>query len=130
MNWPFYPLSFDFVGSIEGRVSHVVFYCTEYRSKESTGFCCGFRLCFSWFACEVSLRKPLCCCCFLGKGSCKRLSLQLMKVFSCRCELLVGESDLRTGPVLISPATVFLGVGEKEQMFYPDCTSPLPCVNC
>lgn len=45
-------------------------------------------------------------------------------------ELLVGESHLGTGTVLISPATVFLGVGEKEQMFYPDCTNPLPSVNC
>lgn len=68
--------------------------------------------------------------CFLGKGSCKRLSLQLRKVFSCQCELLVGESDLGTGPGLISPAIVFLGVGKKEQVFYPDCTSPLPGVNC
>lgn len=67
MNWPFYPLSFNFVGSLESWVSHVVFYCTEYRSKENTGFCCGFRLCFSWFACEVSLRKPLCYCCSLAK---------------------------------------------------------------
>lgn len=37
----------------------------------------------------------------------------------------VGESDLVTGNVIISPATVFLGVGEKEQMIYPDCTSSL-----
>ena len=53
-----------------------------------------------------------------------------MKCFGCLYELLVGESDMETGTVLISPATVFLGVGEKEQMFYPDCTSPLPTVNC
>lgn len=67
--------------------------------------------------------------CFLGKGSCKRLSLHSRNALAV-CELLVGESDLGTGTVLISPATVFLGVGEKEQMFYPDCTSPLPSVNC
>lgn len=68
--------------------------------------------------------------CFPGKGSCKGLSLLVMKRFGCQQELLVGASDLGAGPGLASPATVFLGVGEKEQMFYPDRTSPLPSVNC
>lgn len=67
LNWSFYTLSFDFIGGLERWSRHVVLYCTQCRSKESIGFCCGFRLCVSWFACEVSLRNPLCCCVSLAK---------------------------------------------------------------
>ena len=51
----------------------MVFRCAECRCREVAGFCrCGFGLCFSWSACEPSLRKALQLC-FLGQGGCKRL---------------------------------------------------------
>lgn len=104
MNWSRYPLSFALVGGPGGGLGMCS--CTEHSSRESIGLCGGFRLCFSRFVCEV-----------IGKGSCKKILLALMKCPGCQRELLVGESDLHTGPVIISPATVFLSVGEKEQTF-------------
>lgn len=41
-----------------------------------------------------------------------------MKCSGCQCELLAGESDLGSGTALTSPATGFLGVDAKEQMFH------------
>lgn len=67
LNWSFCTLSLDFIGGLERWSRHVVLYCTECRSKESIGLCCGVMLYVSWFACEVSLRNLLCCCVSLAK---------------------------------------------------------------
>lgn len=87
------------------------------------------RLCFSWFASKVNLRKPLC---FLAKEVVKKkkkVSFLSWNTFGCQPELLVGKSEVGTGNVHYFSSHCFSCVCKKGQVSYTDYTSALSGVN-
>lgn len=98
-------------------------------SKESFGFCCCFRLCFLCLLLR-SVEGSHVDFVFPWQRKLQKIVLALTKCFGCQHEFLVGESDLRAGNVIYFSSHCFSWCVQKEQMFYTDCTNPLPGVNC